>query len=250
MPSLGQELREAREQRGVPLRSISEATHIGMRFLQAIENDDYDQLPGGIFNKSFVLKYARQVGLDESQVAERFDQLMTEKGVEPPKLSVSYMEDFDERSSSSRFWLPALIFMILCAAAYAAYQYSSSSGQLDDQVAQNSTPTPSAAATPAGTPPPEPTPEIPNELHLRVAANTGDCWMRIGTDDSQPQILTLRSGEAQDFVATDRLVLDLGNVLSVNVELNGKPMRLEPNVGRTRLKNVVITKDNYQQFLQ
>ena len=74
--------------------------------------------------------------------------------------------------------------------------------------------------------------------------------MRIGTDDSQPQILTLRSGEAQDFVATDRLVLDLGNVLSVNVELNGKPMRLEPNVGRTRLKNVVITKDNYQQFLQ
>jgi cytoskeleton protein RodZ len=250
MASLGQELKDAREQRGVPLRSISEATHIGMRFLQAIENDDYDQLPGGIFNKSFVLKYARQVGLDEAQVAERYDQLMTEKGVEPPKPTVSYIDDFDERSTSSRFWLPALIFMILCAAAYAAYQYSSSTGQPKDQVAQSATPEPSVTPTATGSPTPEPTPEVPNELRLRIAANTGDCWVRIGTDDLQPQILTLRSGETQDFVATDRLVLDLGNVLSVNIELNGKPMRLEPNVGRTRLKNVVITKDNYQQFLQ
>jgi hypothetical protein len=84
-----------------------------------------------------VRKYARQIGLDEEQVVTRFDQLMVEKGVEPPKLTVNYLDDFEEKSSSSRFWLPALIFMILCAAAYAAYQYSASTGQPKDQISQS-----------------------------------------------------------------------------------------------------------------
>ena len=234
MPSLGQELKDAREQRGVSLRSISEATHIGMRFLQAIENDDYDQLPGGIFNKSFVRKYARHIGLDEEQVLARFDQLMVDKGVEPQKLTVNYLDDFEEKSSSSRFWLPALIFMILCAAAYAAYQYSASTGQPKDQVAQSATPAPTSTPEPTPTPTPEPTPTPTTELRLRIAANTGDCWMRIGTDDLQPQILTLKTGETKEFAATDKLVLDLGNVLSVNLQLNGQPMRLEPNFGKIR----------------
>ena len=250
MPSLGQELKEAREQRGVSLRSISEATHIGMRFLQAIENDDYDQLPGGIFNKSFVRKYARHVGLDEEEVVNRYDQLMVEKGVEPQKLTVNYLDDFEEKSSSSRFWLPALIFMILCAAAYAAYQYSASTSVPKDQTAQLATPSPTPTPEPSPTPTPEPTPTPVNELRLRIAANTGDCWMRIGTDDLQPQIMTLRYGEFEEFRATDRLVVDLGNVLAVNLQLNGQPLRLEPNVGKTRVKNLIITRENYQQFLQ
>lgn len=250
MPSLGQELKEAREQRGVSLRSISESTHIGMRFLQAIENDDYEQLPGGIFNKSFVRKYARHVGLDEEQVSNRFDQLMIEKGVEPQKLTVNYLDDFEEKSSSSRFWLPALIFMILCAAAYAAYQYSASTSTPKDQTAQLATPSPTATPEPSPTATPEPTPTPVNELRLRIAANTGDCWMRIGTDDLPPQIKTLRYGESEEFAATDRLVVDLGNVLVVNLQLNGQPLRLEPNVGKTRVKNLIITRENYQQFLQ
>jgi hypothetical protein len=74
--------------------------------------------------------------------------------------------------------------------------------------------------------------------------------MRIGTDDLEPRILTLKSGESQEFAATDKLVLDLGNVLSVNLQLNGQPLRLEPNFGKNRIKNLIITRENYQQFLQ
>ena len=74
--------------------------------------------------------------------------------------------------------------------------------------------------------------------------------MRIGADDLQPQVMTLRYGEFEEFRATDRLVVDLGNVLAVNLQLNGQPLRLEPNVGKTRVKNLIITRENYQQFLQ
>jgi cytoskeleton protein RodZ len=255
MPSLGQELKQAREDRGINLREISQATHIGMRFLQAIENDQYDQLPGGIFNRSFVRKYARQVGLDEDQIAARYDLMMTERGAEPQKISVNYLEDFEPRSSSGRFILPALIFMILAAGAYAAYQYATSTGiDAGQAAATGATPTPVATATPTpeatATPTPAPTPEAVQDLRLRLVASNGDCWMRITSDDQQPVTKILRAGEAQEFTASDRLMVDLGNVLALTAELNGRPMKLEPNTGKTRLKNAVLTRENYQEYWQ
>lgn len=249
MPSLGQELKQAREERGINLREISQATHIGMRFLQAIENDQFNQLPGGIFNRSFVRKYARQVGLDEDQVAARYDQLMVERGIEPPKTSVNYLEDFEPRPSSGRLWLPALIFLILAAGAYAAYQYSTSTGIDSNQVVVP-TATPTPEPTVAATPTPTPTPEAAQDLRLRVVASSGDCWMRITSDEAPPVTKILRVGESEEFVASERLLIDLGNVLVLTAELNGRPMKLEPNVGKTRLKNIVLTKENYQQYWQ
>lgn len=261
MPSLGQELKQAREERGISLREISEATHIGVRFLQAIENDTYDQLPGGIFNRSFVLKYAHHIGLDEGQVSARYDQLMAEKGGESQKVGVSYLEDFEEGSSSSRFWLPALIFMILCVGAYAAYQYSITTGE---SATAPLTPPPSATPTPTPTPSPSPTPTpeaspspspkatttVVKGLHLRVTASNGNCRMQVITDEKEPQTKLLRDGEAIDFVASDKLVLNLSNLLAVDVELNGRPAKLEPNLGKRKVRNVVITRKNYRQFLQ
>ena len=65
MASLGAQLKQAREQRGVALDEIAQTTKISTRFLRAMEADRYDQLPGGIFNKGFIRAYARAVGLDE-----------------------------------------------------------------------------------------------------------------------------------------------------------------------------------------
>ena len=250
MPSLGEELRKAREERGITLRNISDATHIGMRFLQAIESDTYNQLPGGIFNRSFVRLFARQVGLDEEQVVARYDQQAAENVAEPQKTSASYLEDFDERSSSGRLWLPVLIFMILCAGAYAAYQYSSTNNVEDSpQATQTATPTPVATATPEATP--SPTPETPAlvEMHLRIVAKSGKSWTRVAVDDGAPQEKTLQSGESADFIASTKLVLSVGNLTALNLELNGHPARFETERG-VGLKNVVITKENYQQFLR
>lgn len=252
MPSLGQELKQAREERGISLRDISQATHIGMRFLQAIENDQYEQLPGGIFNRSFVRKYARQVGLDEDQVAARYDQVLVERGIEPPKTSVNYLEDFEERSSSGRLWLPALIFLILAAGAYAAYQYSTTSGGEQSRSLASATPTPepSPSATPEPSPSATPMPEVAQDLRLRLTASNGDCWLRVTSDDAPPVTKILKLGESEEFTALERMVLNLGNVQAVTAELNGRPMKLEVNLGRTTLKNAVITKENYQDYMQ
>src|SRR5690349_16815994 len=51
--SFGKQLKQEREQRGISLEDISQSTKISTRFLQALEGDHFNQLPGGIFNKGF-----------------------------------------------------------------------------------------------------------------------------------------------------------------------------------------------------
>jgi cytoskeletal protein RodZ len=73
MPStpFGEHLKREREMRGVSLEEVSAATRISTRFLEAIENEQWDELPGGVFNRGFIRAIARFLGLDEdSLVAE------------------------------------------------------------------------------------------------------------------------------------------------------------------------------------
>jgi cytoskeleton protein RodZ len=70
--SFGQNLRQAREARNITLQEITAATKIGTRALQALEDERFDQLPGGIFNKGFVRAYARFVGLDEEKTVAAY----------------------------------------------------------------------------------------------------------------------------------------------------------------------------------
>ena len=68
----GDNLREARERRGLSLRQIANATKISMMTLEALERNDMKRLPGGIFTRAFVRSYALEVGLDPDQAIEEF----------------------------------------------------------------------------------------------------------------------------------------------------------------------------------
>jgi cytoskeleton protein RodZ len=74
LPSFGEKLKQEREKRKMTLEEISVSTKIGTRMLQALEEDKFNQLPGGIFNKGFVRAYSRCVGLDEDQTVAEYLQ--------------------------------------------------------------------------------------------------------------------------------------------------------------------------------
>ena len=78
--TIGEQLRLAREERGMALREISDQTRISVPQLEAIESNDYKRLPGGVFNRSFVKAYARCVGYDEKQAVEGYTRYMREQG--------------------------------------------------------------------------------------------------------------------------------------------------------------------------
>ena len=69
-------LARVRERRGISLKQISESTKISVRFLQAIESEQFDQLPGGIFSTSYIRQYAQQVGMEEARVLAVYNGTM------------------------------------------------------------------------------------------------------------------------------------------------------------------------------
>jgi len=119
--SIGEKLRLAREARGIALRDISEQTRISMRYLEAIESDDYRRLPGGIFNRSFIRAYAKFVGYDENQAVDDYSRTLRELG-EPdeesePKTfkSLVYTDDASHRSPLKNLLLAIVILAVLTA---------------------------------------------------------------------------------------------------------------------------------------
>ena len=67
--NFGERLKRERELREVTLEEITSATRIGPRFLEALENEEWEKLPGGVFNRGFVRSIARYLGLDEEAIA-------------------------------------------------------------------------------------------------------------------------------------------------------------------------------------
>ena len=71
-----------RQKRGVSLEEISERTKISIRFLKAIEAEEYEALPGGIFATSYLRQYAAAIGFDEEELLTSYDAA-TRRGDEP-----------------------------------------------------------------------------------------------------------------------------------------------------------------------
>ena len=131
MGSFGENLRREREARGIALADISKATKISVRLLQAIEDEEFDRLPGGVFNVNFVRQYARHVGLDEERVVAEFRALTADPaeipvpqraGTARPEGTVAPPEapDWDRRRElRGRTWTTlALVVVAVAAAGY------------------------------------------------------------------------------------------------------------------------------------
>ena len=82
MGAFGDKLRKQREQRGIELDAISNTTKISARMLRAIEEERFDLLPGGVFNKGFIRAYARQVGLDEEEAVTDYLTALRESQIQ------------------------------------------------------------------------------------------------------------------------------------------------------------------------
>jgi cytoskeleton protein RodZ len=80
MGNFGEDLRTERLSRGIALEQITAVTKISQRHLQALEQNKFRNLPGGILNKGIVRGYASALGLDQQDWTERFMSAYTASG--------------------------------------------------------------------------------------------------------------------------------------------------------------------------
>ena len=126
--TIGEQLRLAREERGIGLREICEQTRISVHYLEAIEANDYKRLPGGVFNRSFIKAYAKCVGYDEREAIEGYTRYLREHGESTddnttPLQSKVYTDTPATRSPVLTVILAIVILAILTAAALGALHW-------------------------------------------------------------------------------------------------------------------------------
>ncbi|HYL76992.1 MAG TPA: helix-turn-helix transcriptional regulator [Bryobacteraceae bacterium] len=65
-------LTRSRKKAGLSLEEIADVTKISLRFLRAIESEEFEKLPGGIFTTSYIRQYAVAIGYDETELLAHY----------------------------------------------------------------------------------------------------------------------------------------------------------------------------------
>jgi cytoskeletal protein RodZ len=262
--TLGVQLRRAREARNLTLREVSDQTRITRRHLEAIESDDYKQLPGGIFNRSFVKAFARAVGYGEDEAVRAYQKVARESGESfddaPPttrQASRIYMDDAPSRSPLLTALLSLVILAVISLAAYAGlhYYHRTEVGSRPQQAT-----TAPARANPAASPAADTTQSAPAAtvtsavagLKVSVRAKGEDIWMRTSIDANPPTDGTLKTDQVKEVNAEQSLKLEYARVkaAALEVTINGRPALVPSEAKPGKLVEFLITKDNYESLLQ
>jgi cytoskeletal protein RodZ len=252
MGTFGENLKREREMRGVTLDEITAATRIATRFLQAIENEQWDQLPGGVFNRGFVRAVARYLGLDEENIVAEYASAVGDRpGVpvwtgSPPTVT---------RDQSPLAWvLAAVVALVLAMGAWFGVRriFALRASRHTMQVASPSAPpspelpllpsatepvpysaesAPHSPSDPSALPrsadsastadPVSPTASVPFELKVEVDKTT-----RVIVEADAHRVFqgTMKAGEGRVFRARNKFQVSAGDVGALLLELNGKTL--------------------------
>jgi cytoskeletal protein RodZ len=262
--SLGQQLRRAREARNLTLRELSDQTRISRRHLEAIESDDYKQLPGGIFNRSFIKSFARTVGYNEDEAVRAYQRDARERGETfddvPTTRQASriYMDDVPTRSPLLTAALSLVILAIISLGVYAGLHYYRRSAERPTATAQNNSRQNSQPAPAQTTSQPAPastqtTPAPAARLSVKVSAKGEDVWLRTSVDSQPSADGILKADQSKDIAADETLKIEYARVKAsaLEVTINGRPAVVPSDAkpGKT-LVEMLISKDDYERLLQ
>jgi cytoskeletal protein RodZ len=253
--SLGEKLRQAREERGISISEVAEQTRISPLYIESIENDDYKTLPGGIFNKGFVRSYAKFIGFDEQEALSDYSRLAAENEIlaeQPLKVHRSEVLTDD---NSTKSMLPTLVFAVVILGLMTAgvlflLNYLQSPGT---EVAGNkSSNTSASVSAPGNANPPTPSPPsgtAPTMATLKVdfqAATEPISLLAISDGNTTNPLIP--GGGSVSFEPKESLRLSYSKSLASSARLlmNGKPIALPEGPLNPRRSTIEfeINKDN------
>ncbi|MFL6277089.1 MAG: helix-turn-helix domain-containing protein [Blastocatellia bacterium] len=281
MPTLGEELKRRREERQIALNDISEATRIGTRFLKAIEGDNYGVLPGGIFTRSFIRAFAKQVGMDEDEAIALYQQQTTGVAAEasPPQVESRPQVIVGSARPASRpmarraepvtykptgpqiNWTTIVIgggiaIFIIIIVLFIVRQMNRTSPESSSR-ANSTTANSNAQSNPTSNPPPASNaasapPAVAGEpLVVKFEATVDNCALQYWIDDApKPTSVLIKKGESQSLPpAQNQVRLNIGNRPAVKMSINNREARFPEGLPSWGAK-LTVTRDNLQTYFQ
>lgn len=232
-----------------------------MRYLEAIEANDYKRLPGGIFNKSFIKAYARFISYNEQEALEGYIRTAREQGESPDEVASTPYQPRVYTDGSTRSPLVTLLLVLVILAILTLSVIGGLHWYQRRQAnhANNNAPAPEAQTNQAAqtnAPPVSsnaPARTAATGLNVQVKARNETVWIGVRVDNAVKAEYAgnLERGNTKEFKAEQRLSIQFSKVKlnALELSINGRPAKVPPDM-RGNLAEVVITKDNYEKFLQ
>ncbi len=231
MFEIGESLREARVKRGLSPADVQKAIRIRDRYLQALEEERWELLPGDAYVKGFLRTYADYLGLDGSLYVDEYNSRFAHPEEQPVLVPerLARARRIPRRGGILR---PAVLIGALVAVVVglAAWQLSGSgSGSPSSAPGTHSTTTTRHTTTGANT-----SPKQKHHTHVSVAlprsamlvASRGPCWLEVRQSNGSGTLIyenTLQQGQTLPVKLTSGPVwIRIGSPSSLDIRLGGK----------------------------
>jgi cytoskeleton protein RodZ len=230
MPEIGETLREARMRRRIDMTEVETATKIRGRYLRALENEEWDLLPGPTFVKSFLRTYAEYLELDARLLVEEYRQRFERPSTQDLTPFSAARRGGGRRRRRVAAMGPVLVMGGGALALLAFFLILGITGPDDEETPMPSGGGARATATPTPTASPdkeERTPTRPREVRLRLVA-TGPVYVCLVDSDGKQVIdeQTLEAGTRTKVYKSRVFRTNFGND-NVQMIINGKTYSVE-----------------------
>lgn len=226
MFEIGNTLREARVRRNLTLQQVEEDTKIRVKYVQAMENEDFDVMPGATYVKGFLRTYSEYLSLDPDVMVDEYrSRGVKTREIQEPFGGVSMLGV--PRSHRGR---NTIVFVaVVCLLVLGVIWILGRGGETEQPTKPGALgiTSPSPSASESAKPQKTTTPVVKGEL--RVTASDGDSWLEVRRDGSTGTVLfsgTVKRGKTRVFVG-DVLWLRLGNPSAVRLRVEGR--KIAPN---------------------
>ncbi|NLP45040.1 MAG: helix-turn-helix domain-containing protein [Peptococcaceae bacterium] len=246
MAGEGEILRKAREDKGLSYSEVEEITKIRSWYLEALEKENYDILPGRAYTKGFLRTYSRFLGLNSDEIITLYNSSLE-------------AEDFTEFKppltpiQSTPVWFRPNVLVIMAVIAIVIvgglvyFTKQNGSTQNSDyeppllptapEIEQSNEQSQEERVTPE---------QAETEIYEGLVAELSfheNCWLRVKVDGVLVQDGTLKAGTIKVFEGTEQIeFVSVGNAGGFEIKLNGE---LLPPLGKSGevINNYVLTKD-------
>ncbi len=248
---IGNKLRETRLAKGLTLQDVEEATKIRVKYIDALEKDQFDLLPGKVYVIAFLRNYARFLEINDDDLVQQYKLISAgptdedtlenskekkyHKHAEKKTAEEKPLKNPKEKSNINTFLIAAVAIILVVAIAFYQNHTDEPDSNPEPQVVQNQD---DNNQTSPENPEPDPNADVKTDgVELILNVTDAQCWMQINVDGQTTFSGIADPGETKTYVGQKSIYVKLGNAGAVDVVVNGE------NIGKLAPLGQVVERE-------
>lgn len=223
---IGNILKQAREARGLTIEKVEAETKIRQKYISAMEQDDFQTLPGPIYAKAFLKNYAKYLNIDLEEISDVLNKIHPAENVQA-ETAKPVDDKAVKKAGLTRYWMylvaVLLIFVVAVSVYYGARGIAANRGTAGVGENQAAVEAISQDDTLQQAPIQDNSPKFTG-VNVVLNVKSDRSWINVIVDGNQVFQGEIKAGESKSFEGKEKILVTLGNAGAVEVLENGKSM--------------------------